>query len=198
MKKIILFSLTILLLNCCSSEKIISVKKDGRYGVLGDELEMYNFYTEKKKNSHFKCLLVGKSLSLENKILSKQILEFGLSKNIILLEQRTDIPALMNALDIHILSSYSEGFPNVIAEAMACGTPCVTTDVGDASFIVGDAGWVVPPSNPEALASSILTAIKHRADTLEWQKRKLKARQRIVDNFSIQKMVESYQKIWSA
>lgn len=64
-----------------------------------------------------------------------------------------EMPAAYNALDICCSSSYSEGTPNVVAEAMACGVPCVVTDVGDSRQIVGETGIVVPPKNPEALAA---------------------------------------------
>ena len=74
--------------------------------------------------------------------------------------------ALYNAFDISTLSSsYGEGFPNTICEAMACGVPCVTTDVGDSAQIVGDTGIVVPPKNPKALADgwyNMLKAIKNK------------------------------------
>ena len=74
------------------------------------------------------------------------IKKFKLHNEIILLGSQKDINVIMNVIDIHIMSSKSgEAFPNVVAEAMACGTPCIATDVGDASIIVEKTGWIVQP-----------------------------------------------------
>ena len=86
----------------------------------------------KEKGYAFDLVLIGRDLNDKNEILLEQIKKAGLYDETFLLGQRNDIPSIMNALDIHVLSSsYGEGFPNVIAEAMACGTPCIATDVGD-------------------------------------------------------------------
>lgn len=72
---------------------------------------------------------------------------------------RTDMPAVYSSLNVLSSSSYGEGFSNVIAEAMACETRCVVTDVGDSRLIVGETGLVVPPKDPQALAHAIVQAL---------------------------------------
>jgi glycosyltransferase involved in cell wall biosynthesis len=115
-----------------------------------------------------------------------------------LLGRRNDIPRIMSALDLHVLSSaFGEAFPNVVAEAMSCGTPCVVTDVGDAADIVGDMGWVVPPRDAPALAEAITTALGEMSDAYKSHERRLRARQRIEEKFSIERMVDAYSECWN-
>ena len=101
---------------------------------------------------HF--LLCGDDVTAENTELAEWINAAGLAGRCHLLGPREDVPRLNAALDIACSSSYSEGFPNTIGEAMACGVPCAVTDVGDSALIVGDTGSVVPPKNPDALANA--------------------------------------------
>ena len=150
----------------------------------------------KERNRDFCCLLAGTGLTSHNREVRSWIEVEGLGRCVRLLGQRNDIPAVMNALDLHVLASAGEAFPNVLAEAMACGTPCVTTDVGDAATIVGDTGWVVPPRNPNRLADAIEQALAARGDETAWEARRASARRRIEDNFGIERMVRAYRRAW--
>src|SRR5258708_859130 len=89
----------------------------------------------------------------------------GLTDRVVWAGSFRDMPSAYNALDICCSSSFGEGLPNAIAEAMACGVPCVVTDVGDSALVVGDTGEVVPPRNPEALAAGWVALADHMRQT---------------------------------
>jgi glycosyltransferase involved in cell wall biosynthesis len=147
--------------------------------------------------SPWHCVLIGSNVSTDNQTLVELIDRYQVRDRVTLLGIRTDIPAAMNALDIHVLSSaYGEAFPNVVAEAMACQTPCIVTAVGDAALIVGDTGWVVPPSDAVRLGAAMAVAIERMSDLTDWQERQSRCRQRIEANFSIQNMVAKYNDVW--
>lgn len=143
------------------------------------------------------CALVGSNLSEDNQALVALLEEHGVRDRVSLLGIRTDIPAVMNALDLHVLSSaYGEAFPNVVAEAMSCGTPCVVTAVGDTALIVGDTGWVVPAQDPTQLATAMAEAVREMNEPAVWSERQALCRQRIKENFNLQIMVDKYNHVW--
>ena len=150
----------------------------------------------RSKNINFFCVLFGSNINTRNTDLISEIERLNLSDYVQLLGQINNISDVMNGIDIHVLSSsYGEGFPNVVAESMACGTPCIVTDVGDSAFVVGKTGWVVPPKDPKKLAKAIEKAISEKG-TVKWNKRCNKARLRIKEKFSISKMIKLYNEAW--
>lgn len=152
-----------------------------------------------KKNLKFQASIVGTELDKKNSELLASIKKHDLCMHVHLLGRRDDIEVVMNGIDLFVLSSVSEAFPNVINEAMLCGTPCVTTDVGDSRFIVGETGWTVRPKDSLALADAIIKAYNEKnSNSSSWTKRKAACRRRVEDNFSIDQMIENYKEVWSS
>jgi len=162
-------------------------KKDHENFLLAASILLKEF-----NNVHF--IMVGKDISWENKILTGKIQELKIQNNIHLLGQRNDIQKLSAALDIGCLSSYSEAFPMTIGEIMSCGVPCISTDVGDSSRIIGNSGLVVPPRD----AISLMKAMKKFIDIDEKGRAKLgeSARKRIIKKFSLKNIVNKYEMIY--
>jgi len=185
--------------------KIIKIKKKipligtvARYDPKKDHINLLKALSlVRLKNIDFFCVLIGSGINKININLIREIRRLKLNNNIKLFGAKNNIQQVMNGLDLHIQSSrYGEGFPNVVAEAMACGTPCVVTNVGDAAFIVGKTGWVVPPKNPFKLAKAIEEALSE-VNSKHWKKRSNQSRLRIKENFDIEKMLNSFNKVWT-
>ncbi len=114
----------------------------------------------------------------------------GLGRALVWAGPRQDMPAVMDALDLCLLTSaFGEGFPNVLGEAMACGTPCVATEVGDTPWVVGDPALIARPGDAAGLAAAGLAVLGLGQAQREALGRS--ARRRVEENFSLQAMVRA-------
>ncbi len=142
------------------------------------------------KYTNVRFLLAGPGIDWNNRQLVKHIDCANLRPHIFLLGPRTDIQTVMPSLDCLVSTSLSEGFPNVLGEAMSCGIPCVTTDAGDSKYIVGDTGWTVPVGDVEAIASAVGELIE--TSTEERANRSRHCRARIAKTFTLHHVIERY------
>jgi glycosyltransferase involved in cell wall biosynthesis len=132
----------------------------------------------------------------ESEVLRQRITELGFSGCIHLLGEQRNVARLLAALDIMVSSSDSgEGFPNVVLEAMSCGTPCVVTDTGDSALVVADTGRIVPTKNPTALAEATLEVLE--LDSEERERLGRSARARVVNEFSLSAISKQYQDLYT-
>ena len=170
----------------------------GRYSKMKDHDNLLNsLKILKLKKLKFICVLVGPNIDKKNKSLIQKVKENKLEKYVRLLGETNDISLVMNGIDICLLTSKdSEGFPNVLAEAMSCKTPCISTNIGDASYILGKTGWIVQKQNPQKIANAIEEAIIE-IKTQSFKKRANLSRERIKKKFNINKMISSYVKLWN-
>lgn len=146
----------------------------------------------KDSNLSFKCILVGHEIPL----LIDLAVEFGLKDELIFLGSQRDVKPILSSLDLHVLSSsHGEGFPNVLAEAMLCGVPCIATNVGDSSKIIGDLGIVVSPKDANSLADAIGRMAAMR-NTPAWSEKQRLGRAFIINEFGLIKMKEQYRSLW--
>jgi glycosyltransferase involved in cell wall biosynthesis len=136
-------------------------------------------------------ILAGDGVVPENLSLEHDLVSLGIAGQTHLLGRRPDANRIMAALDIGTLSSaFGEGCPNVVPETMACGVPCVVTDVGDAASIVGNTGIVVPPRDPAALAEGWASLL--RIDREARRRLGEEARKRVLEKFTVERMVNDY------
>ena len=152
-------------------------------------LRAASFFEKERPSVRFIC--VGDGPEPYREMLHRFAESLGIQKKTIWLDEYDTIEDLYNTLDVLTSSSsYGEGFPNVIGEAMACGIPCVVTDVGDSKYIVGETGLVVPPNDVEALVTA-WRRLMHTEDSVKAVMGKA-ARERIIQHFRLERLVDDF------
>ena len=141
-------------------------------------------------------LMVGRGVTRENHNLMRMLKEVKNPDIFVLLGERDDVTDFMLASDVFCMHSKTEGFPNVLGEAMLCGLPCISTDVGDAKYLLNNSSWIVQPSNPNELAHKLYQLL-----SLPESERVVLgniAAKRIRMEFSIDKMSRGYLELYKA
>lgn len=176
-----------------SSEDIV-IGSVGRYNPVKNQrlfVEVASNLTKQLPNLKF--MMVGRGNTIENKELFELISRCGLVDNFRLLGERNDIPSCLKAMDIFCLHSKTEGFPNVLVEALAAGTSCISVDVGDARQILGQYGTLVSEYNSKSIATAI------HAKIVQIDRSKLQSNHSlkyVKDNYSIEKIYANFSEIW--
>lgn len=170
----------------------------GSLGRLNPAKDQENFIEAARilaeRHHNLKFMMIGDGLDPDNARLMRAITDTGHADRFVLLGERRDVPACLKAMDIFCLHSRTEGFPNALGEAMAMGLPCVTTNAGDAAYLLGDTGTIVPTQDSKALAEGIEQMI--RLDAKQRQELGRKSQNRINSNFSIAQTSEKFLQLY--
>ncbi len=148
----------------------------------------------KERHPEVYFVLAGTGIEKSNLSLQAMIREANLGESVVLSGVVRNIDALLARLTVLVSCSISEGFSNVIGEAMAYGVPCVATNVGEAASVIGDTGAIVPPGDFKALAEELNKILVLDDNQLNLMRQRVSSR--IAGQFSINKVVSQYEKLY--
>jgi glycosyltransferase involved in cell wall biosynthesis len=135
-----------------------------------------------------RLVVAGRGELLED--LKNETLRLGITKQVMFLGFREDVSSLLQAFDIFVMPSESEGIPLSLLEAMACSKPVVVTNVGGMPEVVTDkVGLRCQPRDPVALADNILALLR---DPVLCNRMAQTARERVEVEFSLERMSRQY------
>ena len=162
----------------------------GRLNVQKNYFNLLNAisFIQKQSSIPFVLLIAGEG-ELRGAI-EQLIMTLDIQDNVILLGRRNDVPTLMSACNIFVLSSDYEGLPTVLIEALACQAQVVSTDVSGVREIVGTYGKIVPTKNPVALADAI-------KDSLQDNDKNVLAQKYVKSKFDLNLISDKWLKIYN-
>ena len=149
----------------------------------------------KKQLPDIRFVCVGHGETEYKNSMRELVAKMGLDDVLIWKDGYSNLMEVYNAFDLACSSSsFGEGFPNVVGEAMSCGVPCVVTDVGDSALIVGQAGLVVPPNDSKAMSLAWIEILSLEA--MEFQAMAVAARDRVTSQFSVRALLKNTERLW--
>lgn len=143
----------------------------------------------------FKVLLAGRDVDLNNPEISKLFKNNKLSKYFLFLGEIDDTPSFYNAIDVFCLCSYTEGFPNVLGEAMATGKVCLATDAGDAWVVLSNNGFRIGSTSSADIRIALETNVLNKALS-DLNDIGNAARLSIVNSYSINRIVSQFEDLY--
>lgn len=150
-----------------------------------------------KEYPNLKFLMVGRDNTAENKELMSWIKSHNMADNFRLMGQRNDIPKYLKAMNIFCLHSKTEGFPNVLVEALYLGVSCIATDVGDVKSIMNNKGQIVSMNDAMQLANGLKSAVNIiLTSPASIRESKDTSASYIKNNYSIENVHDSYVEVW--
>ena len=141
-------------------------------------------------------ILVGEGATLHNAefraLAHSSALNGG--ARLLALGRRADVQRVLRCLDVFVLPSVSEAFPNALIEAMATGVPCIATDVGQVADVLDGTSWLARPNSPADLAALLGACLRlERAERKEIGER---GRARVSVKYSLARMVSEFDQMF--
>ena len=170
----------------------------GRYAKQKNIESLLNAFSKIVKNyENVHLYMVGKEINLQNKELINIISGLNIKDKIVLLNEQKNLLEFYNGIDLLVLTSHSESFPNVIAEAMLCSTPVLASNAGCSKKIIDKYGFVLNKNDYLSITKGLKKSINIlKNKKRNWKFLKKNVRSQIKKKFSIEKMANSYSKNW--
>ena len=158
---------------------------------------LHAFHIVSKKYNNIFLYMAGRDININNRELINIIDNFKLTNKVFFLSQQKNLLKFYNGIDLLLLPSHSESFPNVVAEAMLCSTLVLASDAGSSKKIIDKYGFVLNKNNHEAISEGLKKSINEFIyKKKKWRYLKKNARSHIKKNFSIEKMADKYLNNW--
>ena len=141
--------------------------------------------------------MVGKEVNFKNKELKKLVVNLNIKNKVLFLNEQKNLLGFYNGIDLLILVSHSESFPNVVAESMLCSTPVLSSDAGCAREIINKYGFIISKNDDLTIIYNLKKIIKKiRSKNKKWKLIKKNTRSQIQKNYSLEKMSGKYFENW--
>jgi glycosyltransferase involved in cell wall biosynthesis len=158
---------------------------------------LFAFLKITKMHNNVYLYMVGKDINLLNKELTTLILDLKIENKIFFLGEQKNLLKFYNGIDLLVLTSHSESFPNVVAEAMLCSTPVLSSNAGCSKKIIKNCGFIMNNNDHPSIYKNLIRTINfYKYKRKEWKLLKKNSRLQIQKNFSIPNMANIYMKNW--